>query len=98
MKQIMPHEVEELARQQKDLSIIDVREADEVASGKIPGAVNIPLGLLEFRLQDLDKSKEHIVVCRSGGRSSMAANLLESRGYKVINMTGGMNEWQGHTE
>lgn len=98
MKQIMPNEVAELARQQKDLSIIDVRETDEVASGKIPGAINIPLGLLEFRLQDLDKSKEHIMVCRSGGRSSMAANLLESRGYKVINMTDGMNEWQGHTE
>jgi rhodanese-related sulfurtransferase len=60
--------------------------------------VNIPLGLLEFRLQDLDKSKEHIMVCRSGGRSSMAANLLEDRGYKVINMTGGMNEWQGPIE
>ncbi|MEM1503630.1 rhodanese-like domain-containing protein [Domibacillus sp. 8LH] len=98
MKQMLPNEVETLVTQGKELSIIDVRETDEVAAGKIPGAVNIPLGLLEFRLQDLDKSKEHIVVCRSGGRSSMAANLLEERGYKVINMAGGMNEWQGPTE
>ncbi|MCI2256163.1 rhodanese-like domain-containing protein [Domibacillus sp. PGB-M46] len=98
MKQISPNEVESLRKQGKELSVIDVREAEEVAAGKIPGAVNIPLGLLEFRLQDLDKSKEHIVVCRSGGRSSMAANLLEERGYKVINMAGGMNDWQGPTE
>ena len=98
MKQMLANEVENLRKQGKELSIIDVREAEEVAAGKIPGAVNIPLGLLEFRLQDLDKSKEHIVVCRSGGRSSMAANLLEERGYKVINMAGGMNEWQGPTE
>lgn len=98
MKQMLSNEVENLRNQGKEISIIDVRETDEVATGKIPGAVNIPLGLLEFRLQDLDKSKEHIVVCRSGGRSSMAANLLEDRGYKVINMTGGMNEWQGPTE
>ncbi|WNS79256.1 rhodanese-like domain-containing protein [Domibacillus sp. DTU_2020_1001157_1_SI_ALB_TIR_016] len=98
MKQMLANEVETLRNQGKELSIIDVRETDEVAAGKIPGAVNIPLGLLEFRLQDLDKSEEHIVVCRSGGRSSMAANLLEERGYKVINMAGGMNEWQGPTE
>lgn len=98
MKQILPNEVENLRNQGKEFSIIDVRETDEVAAGKIPGAVNIPLGLLEFRLQDLDKSKEHIVVCRSGGRSSMAAKLLEEHGYKVINMAGGMNEWQGPTE
>ncbi|WP_050182297.1 rhodanese-like domain-containing protein [Domibacillus robiginosus] len=98
MKQMLPNEVETLRNQGRELSIIDVRETDEVAAGKILGAVNIPLGLLEFRLQDLDKSKEHIVVCRSGGRSLMAANLLKERGYKVINMTGGMNEWQGPTE
>ncbi|OMP66296.1 rhodanese-like domain-containing protein [Domibacillus epiphyticus] len=98
MKHITPNEVEELVSQRNDQSIIDVREAEEAAAGKILGAVNIPLGLLEFRLQDLDKSKEHILVCRSGGRSAMAANFLENRGYKVMNMTGGMNDWQGPTE
>ncbi|OLN24087.1 rhodanese [Domibacillus antri] len=98
MKQIMSNEVEELVSQKKDLSIIDVRETEAAAAGKIPGAVNIPLGLLEFRLQDLDKSKEHIMVCRSGGRSSMAAKLLENHGYQVVNMAGGMMEWQGPTE
>jgi rhodanese-related sulfurtransferase len=70
------------------LNIIDVREVEEVAAGKIPGAVNIPLGLLEFRLHELDKAKEYIIVCRSGGRSAHAAQFLKSHGYNVFNMTG----------
>ena len=74
------------------MHLIDVREVDEVAAGKIPGAINIPLGLLEFRMNELDKNKEYILVCRSGGRSGRAAQLLESHGYNVINMTGGMLE------
>ncbi|MBB4822831.1 rhodanese-related sulfurtransferase [Sporosarcina luteola] len=78
--------------------IIDVREADEVAEGKIPGAIHIPLGLLEFRLHELDKNKEYTTVCRSGGRSGRATQLLESHGYTVVNMVGGMLAWDGPIE
>ncbi|RXI96353.1 rhodanese-like domain-containing protein [Anaerobacillus alkaliphilus] len=77
-------------------TIIDVREAVEVAAGKIPGSLNIPLGLLEFRIQELDKTKEYIIVCRSGARSGIATKYLESHGYKVFNMVGGMIEWEGN--
>lgn len=98
MKTMTVKEVQEYMNTHKDASIIDVREIEEVRTGKIPGAVNIPLGLIEFRLQDIDKSKEHIMVCRSGGRSGMASGILDSRGYKVINMEGGMLDWDGPTE
>ncbi|RNF38296.1 rhodanese-like domain-containing protein [Planococcus salinus] len=98
MNRMTTQEVKEYMENNKNTSLIDVRETEEVKAGKIPGAVNIPLGLLEFRLQDIDKSKEHILVCRSGNRSGMAANILESRGYKVINMDGGMLDWDGPTE
>lgn len=97
MNRMTTDEVKELVNSNKEVPIIDVREAEEVRSGMIPGALHIPLGLLEFRLQDIDKSKEHILVCRSGNRSGMAANLLESRGFQVINMDGGMLEWDGPT-
>ncbi|HSI68323.1 MAG TPA: rhodanese-like domain-containing protein [Planococcus sp. (in: firmicutes)] len=97
MNRMTTDEVKKLLDQNKGIPIIDVRETEEVKSGKIPGAVHIPLGLLEFRLQDIDKSKEHILVCRSGSRSGMAAQLLESRGFQVINMDGGMLEWDGPT-
>lgn len=98
MKQITAKEVENLLNEGKTLNIVDVREADEVANGKIPHAIHIPLGLLEFKVQDLDKSKEYITVCRSGARSGRAAQYLESRGFNILNMTGGMLAWEGETE
>lgn len=98
MKTITPKEVEERLRAGESLHIIDVREPEEVAAGKIPGAVNIPLGLIEFRMHELDKNEEYILVCRSGGRSGRAAEFLDSRGYRVINMTGGMLAWEGTVE
>ena len=98
MKTLTAKEVEALLIEGKKLDIIDVRETDEVAVGKIPGAVNIPLGLVEFRMNELDKKKEYIMVCRSGGRSGQASQFLESQGFKVINMTGGMLSWEGKVE
>ncbi|MGO1058233.1 rhodanese-like domain-containing protein [Planococcus sp. FY231025] len=98
MNRMTTQEVEKYMNANNDVSIIDVRKTEEVRAGKIPGAVNIPLSLLEFRLQDIDKSKEHVLVCRSGNRSGMAAQLLQSRGYNVINMDGGMLDWDAPTE
>lgn len=95
MKNITPKEVETLLNEGTKLKIIDVREGDEFATGNIPGAVNIPLGLIEFRMHELEKSKEYIIVCRSGGRSGRATKFLESYGFNVINMTGGMLSWEG---
>lgn len=98
MKEIYTNEVEALLKENIAINLIDVREDDEVQAGKIPNAMHIPLGLVEYKMQDLDKSKEYIMVCRSGARSSKAAMLLESHGFKVVNMTGGMLEWNGKTE
>lgn len=95
MREMTAKEVETSLNKGINLNIIDVREVDEVASGRIPGAENIRLGLLEFRMHELDKAKEYIIVCRSGGRSARAAQFLEYHGYKVINMTGGMMSWEG---
>ncbi len=98
MKQLYTNEVNELLESEKPINIIDVREVDEVMAGKIPGAVNIPLSLLEYRMNELDKSEEYIIVCRSGGRSGRACQFLESYGYNVTNMTGGMLAWEGEVE
>ncbi|WP_059172629.1 rhodanese-like domain-containing protein [Bacillus sp. FJAT-27445] len=98
MKQLTPSEVEKLLADGETLTIIDVREAEEVSKGKIPGAVNIPLGLIEFRIRELDKNKEYVMVCRSGGRSGQACQFLDSKGFKTVNMAGGMLAWEGKTE
>lgn len=98
MREITAKKVETLLNEGKTLNIIDVREVDEVAGGKISGAINIPLGLLEFRKQELDKTKEYIIVCHSGARSSRATQFLEGYDFKVINMAGGMLAWEGQVE
>lgn len=98
MKEITPVEVKELLESGKVLNLVDVREADEVAEGIIPGAVHIPLGEVAARVSDFDKAKAYVLICRSGGRSGRATEFLEGQGYDVTNMTGGMLEWDGATE
>lgn len=98
MKTILPEEVQAKLQAGEALNLIDVREVDEVAAGHIPGMTNIPLGLLEFKMNELDKKQAYIMVCRSGGRSGQATAFLESQGYDVTNMTGGMLDWTGDVQ
>lgn len=97
MRQMTPTEVQN-GLGSNEFEVVDVREVSEVAQGKIPGAIHIPLGLLEFRMNELDKNKTYVMVCRSGGRSSRASQFLDYYGYNVINMQGGMMAWTGPTE
>lgn len=76
--------------------ILDVRESAEYAFGHIEGAKSIPLGELESRLEELDREQEIYVICRTGNRSDLAAQLLAKNGFtKVYNVLPGMNEWNG---
>jgi len=98
MKQITAKEVEQMLAQGEKLNLVDVREVAEVQSGHIPGITHIPLGLLEFRMHELDKNIPYIMVCRSGGRSGQATAFLAAQGYDVTNMVGGMLSWEGNVE
>jgi rhodanese-related sulfurtransferase len=98
MKELTVKEVEQLLHTNKKISLIDVREVEEVAAGKIPGVKNIPLSELTEKLDEINKNEEHILICRSGNRSGNAGAYLSDLGYKVINMTGGMLEWEGEVE
>lgn len=98
MKTISPEEVQKRLENGEKLNIIDVREVGEVEEGHIPGIIHIPLGLLEFRMHELSKDTPYIMVCRSGGRSGQATYFLESQGFDVTNMSGGMLEWTGEVE
>ncbi|UII54454.1 rhodanese-like domain-containing protein [Cytobacillus spongiae] len=98
MKNMTTTEVLNAIQNGEAIHIVDVREVDEVSAGKIPGAFHIPLGLLEFRMHELDKNTEYTIACRSGARSSRATQFLEYQGYKVTNMEGGMMSWNGPVE
>lgn len=71
--------------------LVDVREPIEVLCGTITGAVNIPLGDLPERIKELDPNRPVVLLCRSGVRSTVAAEQLTSAGFKdVVNLGGGM--------
>lgn len=74
--------------------LVDVREDNEVALGRIPGTRHIPLGQLGLRLAELDRHQPVIAICRSGNRSARATELLSAAGFTCDNMVGGMLAWQ----
>ena len=73
--------------------LVDVRTADEFATGHIHGAVNIPLDTLETRLNEIPQTQPVVLYCRSGNRSGKAAQLLSNAGYTNIYDLGGTNAW-----
>lgn len=79
----------------KDVNIIDIREKEEYISGCIPGVIKMPLSQLESDHLSLNKKESYYVVCRSGNRSQTACAFLNEQGYQTINVTGGMNEYDG---
>src|SRR5437763_9636622 len=76
---------------------LDVREREEWDEGHIPGAVHIPRGWLESRIEQAvpDRSRRIVAYCASGNRSTFAAKTLEELGYAdVVNLAGGINDWK----
>ena len=98
MKEISTAEVQRRLEAGEPLNLIDVREVAEVQEGHIPGIVNIPLGTLPERVNELDKNKPYIMICRSSARSGQATAFLESKGFDATNMVGGMLAWEGEVE
>ena len=74
-----------------DTQFIDVRQPEEVAAESLAGTVNIPLTELPERARDLDPEKRTLLLCRSGGRSTQAAEFLSAAGFvDVVNLDGGL--------
>ena len=85
------------ARAAKDTVFLDVREADEWSNGHVPGAVFVPRGYLEQRIEEKigDKAARIVLYCAGGTRSVFAARTLLELGYSnVASMTGGFGRWK----
>lgn len=93
MERIKPAEFRAL-NQKEDITILDVREVEEFQSGHIEGAVNTPLSTLENGYKQLNPSKHYYVICQGGMRSERACQFLETKGFDVVNVEGGMNQWK----
>ena len=85
-----------LSGKQGDLIIVDVRGKDEWDSGHIedPRVINIDVNSLMFDSSKLDKSKQIYLICESGGRSSFAQMILGAKGFKCVNVEGGMSAFR----
>jgi len=76
---------------------LDIRELDEWQEGQIPGAIHIPRGNLESRIETAipDKSAPLVVYCAAGNRSAFAAKTLAELGYTdVVSLKGGFTDWK----
>ena len=68
--------------------LLDVREDDEWAAGRAPGAVPVPMTQLAERLEDVPDGAPVYVICRSGGRSARAPAYLNPHGWAVVYVAG----------
>jgi molybdopterin/thiamine biosynthesis adenylyltransferase/rhodanese-related sulfurtransferase len=77
--------------------LVDVRERDEWSEGHIPGALHVPRGHLEARIEQVvpDRSRPLVLYCAGGARSAFAAKTLEELGYEsVASLAGGFTDWK----
>src|SRR5256885_3281669 len=101
MRGLEPGEVQELVKQDGNgggaPALVDVREQHEWDEAHIGGAVHVPRGHLEQRIEGAvpDKSRQVILYCASGNRSALAAKTLGELGYgDVASMRGGITLWK----
>ncbi len=73
-----------------DAFLLDVREPVELVVESVPGAVNIPMGQLRSRLEELPRDREIHIICRSAQRAYYATRILLQNGFKAKNISGGM--------
>jgi rhodanese-related sulfurtransferase len=73
-----------------DAFLLDVRQPMELIVESVPGAVNIPIGELRTRLEELPRDREILIICRSAQRAYYATRILLQNGFKARNISGGM--------
>ena len=102
MKDLTQEEWQKAIENEANVEILDVRTQEEWEEGYILGATLIDIYQpQEFMdaINQLDKSKEYYVYCRSGGRSTQACQILDQMGFeKTHNLQGGFSDWEGKTQ
>jgi rhodanese-related sulfurtransferase len=100
MEEITPAELKQRLDKGNDLQIVDVREDNEVAIGRLPNSIHIPLGQILNRMNEIDPSRETVVHCKMGGRSARAIDAMQRSGFqgKLINLKGGIIGWSNDVD
>lgn len=107
IRELFPWELQELLAKQPDSLVVDIREANEFATGSIPNSILVPRGILESACEwgysdtvpALVKARQQpvVLVCRSGNRSALAALTLQQLGYEqVYSLKTGIRGWNDY--
>src|SRR6476660_708816 len=97
IEEVDARRAQELLGDEDSPLLVDVRERDEWEQGRIPGAVHVPRGHLESRIEGVapDRSRPVLLYCSQGNRSAFAAKTLSELGYeRTISLAGGYTDWQ----
>ena len=91
--EVTPDEIRGRLSKGEEVFLVDVREPSEVEEWAYPIGVNIPLGQLGARVDELPRDTTIVFACAVGGRSAQAATALSEAGYTAENLTGGAVAW-----
>lgn len=100
MQEITATELNELIQSGADVQLIDVRQPDENAFARIPGAKLIPLGDILRRMDEIDPTRDTVLHCKMGARSARAVDLLKQAGFtgNLRNLRGGITAWSNDVD
>jgi sulfur-carrier protein adenylyltransferase/sulfurtransferase len=100
MQEITATELKQRLDNGDDIQIIDVREDNEVAIGRIPNSLHIPLAQVLNRMNEIDPTRETVVHCKMGGRSARAIDALQRSGFagSLSNLKGGIIAWSNEVD
>ena len=95
IREVSPRDVQQMQQERRDVVYLDVREPNEWNLGRVQGAVHIPRGTLETKVEQvIPREREVVIYCAGGNRSALAADTLQQMGYeKVSSMAGGWRDW-----
>ncbi len=94
---LLPLQASQYLAEKKDVVVIDVRTAQEVATGSISGAIFMDFYAPDFknRLNTLDKNTPYLLICRTGRRSGITLEMMKTLQFRdVRHVTGGLVEWK----
>ena len=95
IREVTPAEVREMRARGESAVYLDVREPNEWNLGHLPGAMHIPRGTLETKVEAVvPRDRKVVIYCAGGNRSALAADTMQQMGYTdVVSMSGGFTGW-----
>jgi len=107
IREVFPWDMEDLLKEKPDALLVDTREPYEFEAMRIEGSINVPRGILESACEwgyeetvpELVEARERpvVLICRSGNRSALAADVLQQMGYKdVVSLKTGLRGWNDY--